>query len=121
MARGRRSGVVLRPAWLWWQELTAIVYVATIMRVTVEFVPAKDAANRAKHGVSLSLAAALDWSVASVWIDERFDYSETRMIALAPMENVLYYVAFVDRDGTLRVISLRKASRREVLQYVQTT
>ena len=50
----------------------------------IEFDPAKDAALRLKHGVSLALAAELDWDAALVWIDERFDYAEMRMIALAP-------------------------------------
>ena len=50
----------------------------------IEFDPAKDAANQWKHGVSLVLAAELDWDAALVWIDERFDYAEMRMIALAP-------------------------------------
>ena len=62
----------------------------------IEFDPAKDAINRAKHGVSLSLANDLDWEAALVWLDERFDYSELRMIALAPETNILYYVAFVE-------------------------
>ena len=37
----------------------------------IEFDPAKDEANRAKHGVSLALAESLDWDSALVWIDER--------------------------------------------------
>lgn len=56
----------------------------------IEFDPAKDAINRAKHGVSLSLANDLDWEAAFVWLDERFDYSELRMIALALETNILY-------------------------------
>jgi hypothetical protein len=60
--------------------------------VPFEFDPAKDAANEAKHGVSLSLAAELDWESALVWVDERFEYDETRMIALAPKTGILYYV-----------------------------
>jgi uncharacterized DUF497 family protein len=50
----------------------------------IEFDPAKDATNRAKHGVSLAMAGDLDWEAALVWVDERFEYRETRMIALAP-------------------------------------
>jgi len=86
----------------------------------IEFDPAKDAINRAKHGVSLSLANDLDWEAALVWLDERFDYSELRMIALAPETNILYYVAFVERGAVRRVISLRRATRREVHHYVKS-
>jgi uncharacterized DUF497 family protein len=84
-----------------------------------EFDPAKDAANQAKHGVSLSMAGELDWKAALVWIDERIEYSETRMIALAPKTGILYCVAFVDRGEVRRIISLRRANRREVKHYVE--
>jgi uncharacterized DUF497 family protein len=86
----------------------------------IEFDPAKDAGNRAKHGVSLALAGELDWEAALVWVDARVEYEELRMIALAPKTGILYYVAFVDRGEVRRVISLRRANRREVKHYVQT-
>jgi uncharacterized protein len=85
----------------------------------IEFDPAKDVTNREKHGVSLSLAVELDWEAALVWVDERFEYNEMRMIALAPRTEILYYVAFVDRGSVRRIISLRRANRREVKHYVQ--
>jgi uncharacterized protein len=85
----------------------------------VEFDPVKDANNQAKHGVSLALAAELDWDAALVWVDARYEYNELRMIALAPESNVLYYVAFVDREEVRRIISLRRANRREVKHYVE--
>ncbi len=85
----------------------------------IEFDPQKDTANLAKHGVSLGLAFELDWNAALVWIDDRFEYDELRMIALAPRASTLYYVAFVDRGGVRRIISLRRATRREVKHYVE--
>jgi len=85
----------------------------------IEFDPAKDASNREKHGLSLAAASALDWDAALVWIDDRHEYGELRMIALAPETGVLYYVAFVDRGEARRIISLRRANRREVKHYVQ--
>ena len=85
----------------------------------VELDPAKDELNQARHGVSLALARWLDWDAALVWVDERFAYDETRMIALAPAANRLYYVAFVDRGEVRRIISLRRAERREVKHYVK--
>jgi uncharacterized protein len=85
----------------------------------IEFDSAKDAANQFKHGVPLALAKELDWDAAMVWIDERFEYGEVRMIALAPKTETLYYVAFVDRGDVRRMISLRRANRREVKYYVE--
>lgn len=86
----------------------------------IQFDPTKDAANKRKHGVSLSTATELDWESALVWVDDRFDYKEMRMIALAPKTAILYYVAFVDRGEVRRVISLRRANRREVKHYVES-
>jgi uncharacterized DUF497 family protein len=70
--------------------------------------------------VSLALAVELDWEAALVWFDARFEYAELRMIALAPKTEILYYVAFVDRGQVRRIISLRRANRREVKHYVQS-
>jgi uncharacterized DUF497 family protein len=86
----------------------------------IEFDPTKDEANQAKHGVSLPMAVELDWEAALVWVDERFEYNEMRMIALAPNTEILYYVAFVDRGNVRRIISLRRANRREVKHYVES-
>lgn len=87
----------------------------------IEFDAGKDAKNQIKHGVSLALAADLDWQNAVVWVDRRFEYGETRVIALAPKEAVLYYMVFVERGSLYRIISLRRANRREVKYYGQNT
>jgi uncharacterized DUF497 family protein len=52
-------------------------------------------------------------------MDDRFEYGEMRMIALAPKTEILHYVALVDRGEARRVISLRRANRREVKHYVE--
>jgi uncharacterized DUF497 family protein len=87
--------------------------------VRFESDPTKDQLNLDKHGVSLGLASDLDWDAALLWIDDRREYGETRILALAPWTSILYYVAFVDRGNVRRVISLRCANRREVRRYVQ--
>lgn len=85
----------------------------------IEFDSAKDTSNQIKHGLSLSMAEELDWASALVRVDDRFEYNEVRMIALAPKTETLYCVAFVDRAQTRRIISLRRANRREVKHYVE--
>ena len=42
--------------------------------MNVTFDLAKDAANVAKHGVSLTEAAGFEWGTAVVWPDTRRDY-----------------------------------------------
>ena len=85
----------------------------------IEFDSAKDIANQKKHGISQSVANELNWEAALIWVDDRYGYNETRMIALAPKTNILYYVAFIDRGEALRIISVRRANRREVKHYVE--
>jgi uncharacterized DUF497 family protein len=87
--------------------------------VEFEFDPGKDATNLSKHGLSLAAAAELSWDAALVWIDDRAYYGEVRMVALAPIEDILFFVAFVDREPARRIISLRRANRREVSHYVK--
>lgn len=84
-----------------------------------EFDPGKDATNLSTHGFSLAAAAELSWDAALVWIDDRADSGEVRMAALAPIEDILFFVAFVEREPTRRIISLRRANRREVSHYVK--
>jgi uncharacterized DUF497 family protein len=67
----------------------------------------------------LAAAAELSWNAALVWIDDRADYGEVRMVALAPLGDILCFVVFVDREPARRVISLRRANRREVNHYVK--
>jgi len=85
----------------------------------IEFDPAKDAINRDKHGISLGEAARIDWKAAVVWPDDRFDYGEDRMRGLGYIGERLYYVAFVDRADVRRIISFRKANKREFNDYVR--
>ena len=85
----------------------------------IEFDPAKEKLNVVRHGLSLGFAKKLAWDEALVWVDERFEYDELRIIGLVPEGSRLYYVAFVDRGGMRRVISLRFAERREVKHYVE--
>ncbi len=88
--------------------------------MNADFDPAKDAANVAKHGVSLAQASGLEWDTALTWPDERRDYGEPRQCGIGYIGLRLYAVAFVERAGTRRIISLRKANRREVNRYAQT-
>jgi len=86
----------------------------------LEFDPDKDRRNRVKHKVSLADAEYMEWETALVWPDVRFDYGEERMIGLGYIGLRLYYVVFVDRDETRRIISLRKAHPKEMKYYART-
>ena len=92
--------------------------------MNVTFDPAKDAANLAKHGVSLTEAAGFEWGTAVVWPDTRRDYGEARMVALGYIGLRIMALVFVDRPPEKpterRIISLRKANSREGKRYAET-
>lgn len=83
------------------------------------FDPEKDKANKRKHGVSLAEAELMEWDEALTWQDERRNYGETRLVALAPIADRLYCCVYVERDDGKRVISLRKANQREFDHYAE--
>jgi len=51
--------------------------------------------------------------------DERFDYGETRYRVFGMIEGRLYVVVVTPRSTGLRLISARKANRKEVARYGQ--
>jgi len=79
----------------------------------IEFDPGKDAINQKRHGLSLAKATDLNWDAALIWMDDRFEYDEIRLLALAPDTSELFYVVFVDEIEVLRIISLRYADKSE--------
>jgi uncharacterized protein len=81
------------------------------------FDSAKDVVNRAKHGVSLALAEILFLGPCLSVRDDRFDYGEVREVAFGRINGRLFVCVYVDRDAQRRVISLRKANKREVKRY----
>ena len=82
----------------------------------IEFDPAKDAANIAKHGVSL--AAAADLAVLSVVKDDRFA-GEQRYRLYGMLAGVPHCLAAVLRDGVVRAISFRRAHATEYRRHVE--
>ena len=87
--------------------------------MTIEFDPGKDEINRAKHGVSLAVAADIDLDAALILPDRRRDYGEVRFQAIGPIAGRLHLLAFMIRGDTMRVISLRRANSRERRRYEQ--
>lgn len=89
------------------------------MGMNITFDTAKDAANIAKHGVSLAEAARLNWNWLLCHADARRDYGELREVGFAPLGNRVHCVVFVQQGSSFRIISLRRANAREVNEYDQ--
>lgn len=80
-----------------------------------EWDPAKAEANFRKHGVSFDEAVTVfDDPLAITYIDPDHSESERREITIgASGRNRLLIVSHMDRRGTIRIISARKATRKE--------
>lgn len=85
------------------------------MRYTYDL--AKQAANVAKHGVFFAAADAFEWETAYIEADRRRAYGETRFIATGLIGERVHVLVFHLRETSVRIISLRRANRREVTNY----
>jgi len=88
--------------------------------VKIEFDPDKDDINRAKHGISLAVAADMDLAAALIEPDQRHPYGEARFQAIGPIAGRLHLLIFTMRGDTVRAISMRKANARERKRYDQS-
>ena len=79
--------------------------------------PGKEGRNIAERGLSFDLVENLDWTTALIWEDTRKNYGERRYCVLGVIADRLHSVVFTPREGKPRVISLRKANKREVKRY----
>lgn len=82
--------------------------------MNIEFDPAKDAANIAKHGISLARAA--DMEVFARVFDGR--YTEPRLRADGLIDEFPYCLAYTAVRGVMRAISLRRTHLPEFNRYV---
>ena len=77
--------------------------------------------NQRKHGVAFDFVEKFEWDSALVREDKRVDYGECRFNATGWVKDRLYQLTFTLRDDAIRVISLRKATKREIKYYGEET
>ena len=85
-----------------------------------ELDPVKDDLNRIKHGIPLDVGVMVFRGSYIEEEDARFDYDETRFTAIGPIEAFggrLFSVTYTWRGIVRRLISVRKASVREIRNY----
>jgi uncharacterized DUF497 family protein len=92
------------------------------MRVCFEWDAAKAAANLRKHGVSFDLASLAFADPFALIAQDRFEGGEYRWQTLGLVEGCLLLLVahtVTDADGTevVRIISARKATRKERQRY----
>jgi uncharacterized protein len=87
--------------------------------VEFEFDPAKEARNLAQHKVSLALAVHVLATRIGEIEDTRRDYGERRIVAFGYLGARLHCTVYTMRGPTLRVISPRRANRKEMQRWQQ--
>jgi len=83
----------------------------------LEYDLAKSERNVRERGLSFSRAMAFGFETADFIPDSRRDYGEPRWIAVGYLDDRLHILCFTLLDGGVRVISFRKANRREAQRY----
>lgn len=78
----------------------------------------KDIANLEKHGFVMAQGVAI-WGDANKidTADLRFDYGEDRFVSIGKYEDMLLSVCWTIRNGNVRIISVRIASKKERRLY----
>ena len=83
-----------------------------------EWNDAKARANLEKHEVSFEVARRVFDDPAGVdEIDDRGAHGEDRFIVTGMVDGRLLTVSYTERDSRIRIISARKATRREQISY----
>ena len=94
----------------------------TIKPAEISFDPAKNEANMRERGLPFSLVKdEFDWGTALIGEDTRKDYGERRYEALGYVGQRLHVVVYARVANSVRVISFRKANRRETRKYGKAT
>lgn len=83
----------------------------------IEFDPEKNNKNIIERNLNFERAKDFDFKTAIFKIDNRRDYGETRIIGWGFVGQRLHSMVFVKIEGGIRVISFRKANKREVKNY----
>lgn len=76
----------------------------------------KRLSNIEKHGVDFVAADDFEWDASLITASRAS--SEPRLVALGPIRDRLHMLVFSIETRIVRIISLRKANRREVSFYV---
>jgi uncharacterized DUF497 family protein len=75
--------------------------------------PAKRLANLRKHGIDFADAELIFRGFTLTAEDDREAYGEQRFLTLGMLEDLVVSVAHTERGKQIRIISIRKATKRE--------
>jgi uncharacterized protein len=93
-----------------------MLYISSVVRF--EFDPAKAAANLKKHGVSFADAEGVFFDPLAIHLEDPDAEGEEKFVAVgAGSAGQILVVAYTLRGNDMRLISARRATRRQVRDY----
>ena len=87
----------------------------------IEYDTDKNHRNITDRGLSFDRVVDFDFDTALIEEDTRKPYPEVRYVALGYLDDRLHVLCFTQIKGGIRVISFRKANKREIKNHEQTT
>ena len=85
------------------------------MEITYDY--SKNRRNLIERNLSFEEVAEFEFEGARLSIDTRKDYGETRIRAIGFLNCRLHSLVFTETEKGIRVISFRKANKREIKEY----
>lgn len=87
------------------------------MQNDFEWNDAKNRSNVKKHGIDFDDAIQVFDDEYIEKLDDRFHYGEDRYIVIGEVNGITLIVVYTMRNNVCRIISARKANRREQKNY----
>jgi len=87
--------------------------------VKYEWDETKRQANIQKHGIDFIEVPEMFESETVIVEDTRYPYNEQRYIAIGLLKGRIIVVAYTERGEVIRLISARKATKNEQINYFE--
>jgi uncharacterized DUF497 family protein len=86
-----------------------------------EWDESKRSSNLRKHGLDFADCAAVFGRPVTTWVDNRYDYGERRFVTFGVLDARVVNIVHTVSGECIRIISFRRASKREQAQFFQET
>lgn len=82
-----------------------------------EWDEAKRQSNIEKHGIDfIGIEEVFAGEIVTI-LDDRFDYGEIRCVTVGLLNGRVVVIAHTETDDIIRIISVRKATKNEAINY----
>ncbi|MBA3334384.1 MAG: BrnT family toxin [Acidobacteria bacterium] len=82
-----------------------------------EWDESKRVINLQRHGLDFADAWRIFESYRVIFIDDRFDYGESRLVTIGVLSGRIVTTVYTEDEEITRIISLRKATKNEQTKY----